>query len=86
MKAPEANGPTTSPRAECGAFMRRQRGHSQAFTAGANTVGQGRQLYQQGLGSILNAQTSVYNTDVDASGQFGGSVIGAAGTVAAAFI
>ncbi len=46
---------------------------------GASTIGQGRTLYQNGLGSILNSQSQ-------GQGDTAGSLIGAAGGVAAAFI
>lgn len=35
------------------------------MSSGAATVAQGRSLYQQGLGSILNSQTSIYNNSQD---------------------
>lgn len=55
----------------------------QAMQAGmansANTVGQGRSLYQNGLGSILNSQTSMYaNAPEDQTGAIVGSVAGVA--------
>lgn len=50
---------------------------------GANTIGAGRQMYQSGLQGILNAQTSLAANDQ--SGATGGAIIGAIGSVAAAY-
>lgn len=52
------------------------------MAAGASTIGQGRSLYQNGLGSILNAQTSMY---ANAPGDQTGAIVGAVGGIAAAF-
>jgi hypothetical protein len=52
------------------------------MAAGASTIGQGRSLYQSGLGSILNSQSTIAANQGDTAG----SLIGAAGGVAAAFI
>lgn len=46
---------------------------------GASTIGQGRSLHQSGLGSILNSQTQGQEDGF-------GSIIGAAGGIASAFI
>lgn len=52
------------------------------MAAGANTVASGRSLYQQGLGSILNSQTSMYaNAPEDQTGAALGAVAGIAGAV-----
>lgn len=50
---------------------------------GASTIGAGRQMYQSGLQGILNAQTSMAANDQ--SGATGGAIIGAIGSVAAAY-
>lgn len=38
---------------------------------GSATIGQGRQLYQSGLGNVLSAQTSVYGADASKSDPLG---------------
>ena len=48
------------------------------MAASANTVGQGRSLYQQGLGSILNSQTSLAQPQEDQTGAVVGSIAGVA--------
>ena len=58
--------------------------YMQGMAQGASTIGSGRNMYQQGLTGVLNAQTSVYNTATNAQGEFLGSVLGAAGTLGAA--
>lgn len=50
------------------------------MAAGAGTIGQGRNLYQQGLGSILNSQTTLAGSGEDNSG----AIIGAVGGIAVA--
>jgi hypothetical protein len=50
------------------------------MAAGASTTGQGRSLYQQGLGSILNAQVGMANSGTDDTG----AALGAIGGIAAA--
>lgn len=45
---------------------------------GVNTIGQGRQMYQGGLQGVLNAQTSVYNSDAQSGLDVGGLMSGAA--------
>ena len=56
------------------------------MAAGANTIGQGRSLYQSGLGDILDSQTGIYNQS-QASGASGtGAAIGAVGGIAVAVI
>lgn len=45
---------------------------------GAGTVAQGRSLYQQGLGQVLNAQTSVYNNEQNSGLDVGGLLKGGA--------
>lgn len=57
-----------------------------SMAQGASTIGQGRSLYQQGLGSILGAQTSMYNTEMNNQGDGGaGMVVGLASAAATAF-
>ena len=41
------------------------------LSAGANTIGQGRQLLQSGLGNILNAQSNIYAADANKADPFG---------------
>lgn len=53
------------------------------LTAGANTIGQGRQLYQQGLGNILSAQTQMSGAAMESNGEMGGALVGLAGTAVA---
>lgn len=53
---------------------------------GANTVGNGRTILQNGLGGILNSQTGVYNADLNASGEKRGFALGAISTIGAAYI
>lgn len=50
----------------------------QGMAQGAATVGSGRNMLQSGLGSILNSQTSVYNTDATNSAGMFGSIMGGA--------
>lgn len=52
------------------------------MAAGAGTIGQGRNLYQQGLGSILNSQTTMAGSGEDNTG----AAIGAVGGIAVAVI
>lgn len=56
--------------------------YSQAFGQGAQYGIQGAQMGIQGQGQILNSQTSVYNTGVNAQGEVMGALLGA-GTTAA---
>lgn len=55
----------------------------QGMGQGANTIATGRSLYQQGLGTILNAQTSVYNNSQQGGLDVGGLLSGAASLYAA---
>lgn len=52
---------------------------------GSATIGQGRQMYQQGLGSILNAQTSFANANQGGDDGLGG-LLGAASNLGAAWL
>lgn len=45
---------------------------------GVNTIGSGRQMYQGGLQGVLNAQTSVYNSDQSNNLDVGGLMSGGA--------
>ncbi len=54
------------------------------MAAGTGTIMQGQQQRISGLGSILNSQTSIYNANQPTDST--GSMIGAAGGIAAAFI
>lgn len=47
--------------------------------AAGNTFNQGYGLQMQGLGNILNNQTSAWNTGVNATGEMWGAALGAAG-------
>lgn len=51
---------------------------------GSNTIASGRSMYQSGLGAILNSQTQMAANDQ--SGATGGAVVGALGSMGAAFI
>jgi hypothetical protein len=59
--------------------------YSQAFGQGAGYMMGGAQMGIQGAGNILNAQTSAYNTGVNAQGEVMGSLIGAGTTAAFKF-
>lgn len=48
------------------------------MSAGAATVAQGRSLYQQGLGQVLGAQTSIYNNSQNSGLDVGGLLQGGA--------
>ena len=48
-----------------------------ANNAGVNTVMGGAQMGVQGAGNILNAQTSAYNTGINAQGEMMGAALGA---------
>lgn len=48
------------------------------MAAGAGTIGQGRQMYQGGLQGVLNAQTSVYNSQQESGLDVGGLLSGGA--------
>ncbi len=54
-----------------------------AMGQSTNTTMQGRQIAMQGLTSNLNAQTSAYNTGVNAQAEGTGALFGAASTAAA---
>lgn len=54
--------------------------YSQAFGQGAQYGLQGAQMGIQGQGNILNAQTSAYNTGINAKGEMLGAGLGAAAT------
>jgi hypothetical protein len=58
--------------------------YSADMARGAGTIMQGQGLNVQGSASVLNAQTSAYNTGVQAEGQMWGAVLGAGATVAGA--
>lgn len=53
---------------------------------GANTIGQGRTLLQNGLGDIMDSQTGIANASTGASASGTGAAIGAVGGIAAAVI
>lgn len=52
--------------------------YTTAVTPGINAGLQGAQLGVQGAGNILNAQTSAYNTGINAQGEMMGAALGAA--------
>ena len=54
--------------------------------AGTGTIMQGQGMKMQGLGSILNAQTSMYNAGAANSGGLGGALLGAAEGLGSAWI
>lgn len=56
------------------------------MTAAGNTMGQGYQIQNQGLGSILGSQTSIYNQAQNAQGEMMGALFGAGGQLGSAFI
>lgn len=56
------------------------------LTAGGNMMGQGFGLQNQGLSSILNNQTSVYNNAMNAQGEMFGAILGAGGNMGAAYL
>lgn len=58
--------------------------YSQMATPGINAVGTGLGQQIQGLGSMLNSQTNVYNQSQNAQGELGGAVLGTAGRIGAA--
>lgn len=65
--------------------------YNQGATSGANTTGSGYQMAINGLGGILNSQTSIYNNAMQAksaetAAMYGavGSAVGAAGSAGAA--
>lgn len=53
---------------------------------GANTVGNGRTILQNGLGGILNSQTGAYSAGLNASGEKGGFALGAISQLGSAYI
>lgn len=53
---------------------------------GVNTIMSGRQLALNGLGGMVNSQTTKYNTDVNAAGDAKSAGLGAVGTIAGAAI
>jgi hypothetical protein len=57
-----------------------------ANNAGVGTMMEGARLGVQGAGNILNAQTSAYNTGINAQGEMMGSVLGAGSRIGAASI
>jgi hypothetical protein len=57
-----------------------------AMAQSANTQLSGRQIAQQGLGSILGSQTSAYNAAAASEGKGTGALIGGAVTIGAAMI
>ncbi|PUE08983.1 hypothetical protein B9Z51_08600 [Limnohabitans sp. T6-5] len=54
------------------------------MASGAGTMMQGRQQAIQGLGGILNSQTSMYNANTAADGQATGALIGGGAMIAVA--
>lgn len=58
----------------------------QGMNAGTGTIMNGRALAQNGLGNILNAQTSVYGDTLRANASSSAGTMGAIGTVAGAAI
>ena len=50
---------------------------AQQYGQGVGTMMQGAQLGVQGAGNILNAQTSAYNTGINAQGEMMGAALGA---------
>ena len=56
-----------------------------ANNAGVGTMMEGARLGVQGAGNILNAQTSAYNTGINAQGEMMGSVLGAGSRIGAAY-
>jgi hypothetical protein len=60
--------------------------YSADMARGAGTIMGGQGLNVQGSASVLNAQTSAYNTGVNAEGQMWGAILGAGATVGGAAI
>ena len=60
--------------------------YAQNFGAGVNTIGSGQQMQMTGLGNILQSQTGVYNSGLNAQGEMMGSLLGAGATLGAAAI
>jgi hypothetical protein len=58
--------------------------YGQAFGQGAGYAMGGAQMGMTGANNILNAQTSVYNTGVNAQGEMMGGLLGAGATLGAA--
>ena len=66
-------------------FMAPGNQYMSGMGAAGETMGKGYQLGMGGLGNIMNSQTNMYNTGVQAQGEFGGSVMGLAGSGIAAY-
>jgi hypothetical protein len=60
--------------------------YMQGMGAGASTIGAGQQMMLGGLGNVLSSQTSAYNSGLNASGEFGGALLGAGATLGAAYL
>lgn len=71
-------GATSAGTAGAGTAMGAGNQYTTAATPGINAGIQGAQLGVQGAGNILNAQTSAYNTGINAQGEMMGAALGAA--------
>lgn len=70
-------GATSAGTAGAGTAMGAGNQYTTAVTPGINAGLQGAQLGVQGAGNILNAQTSAYNTGINAQGEMFGAALGA---------
>ena len=80
------SGATSAGSAGMGTSMAPGSQYSADMARGNATIMGGQGLAMQGAGSILNAQTSAYNTGVQAEGQMWGALLGAGATVGGAYL
>jgi len=77
-------GANASGTAGLGSAMSAGNQYGSAFGQGAGYMMGGAQMGITGQGNILNAQTSAYNTGLNAQGEMWGSILGAGATLGAA--
>ena len=80
------SGATGAGTAGMGTSMAPGSAYSADMARGAGTIMAGQGMNVQGMGNVLNAQTSAYNTGVSAEGQMWGALLGAGATVGGAAI
>jgi hypothetical protein len=78
------SGATGAGSAGMGTSMAPGSAYSADMARGAGTIMGGQSLNVQGMGNVLSAQTSAYNTGVNASGEMIGGLVSGAGKLGAA--
>lgn len=80
------SGATGAGSAGVGTAMAPGSQYSADMARGTGTIMQGQGYAMQGAGNILNAQTSAYNTGIQAEGQMYGALLGAGATLGGAYL